>query len=163
MSFEVKATGNISCTFYQNFFAGQQKAGLTIQHTSVIAELLTNWTSLKSYLLLLTKRIHEIHRGLLFCVFAAMLSVWCEELGRLLLLRHQKTRGGGGGGGGAGGGGNNNNSQNNSNNNNTNNSTAPAPNNDNNNVAPKSPNSMNNMHMQHQMAGKMPPNMQPPK
>lgn len=24
--------------------------------------------------------------------FAALLSSWCEELGRLLLLRHQKTR-----------------------------------------------------------------------
>ena len=30
----------------------------------------------------------------LFSVSVAMLSLWCEELGRLLLLRHQKQRNG---------------------------------------------------------------------
>ena len=40
---------------------------------------------------------HKIFKGdhlLIFylLVFKALLSVWCEELGRLLLLRHQKTR-----------------------------------------------------------------------
>ena len=34
-----------------------------------------------------------------FTFIPALLSLWCEDLGRLLLLRHQKTRGSPGVGG----------------------------------------------------------------